>query len=118
MGHGVGFFFAGLPAEVVTSLVHGHHSVGILQGLHLMTPGIPEIGKAVDQHDQRPSAHGGIMDAHVLVLTVMMGGLLPGVSRGSANGKQNKNGKQGQVREGEPEWILMSERKDHGLGQR
>src|SRR2546421_407962 len=52
----------GLVAQVVAALVDGDALILVCKAFHLAPPGVPEIGEAVDHHDKRPTADGGVMD--------------------------------------------------------
>src|SRR5205807_3790897 len=52
----------GLVAQVVAALVDGDALILVCKAFHLAPPGVPEIGEAVDHHDKRPAADGGVMN--------------------------------------------------------
>jgi hypothetical protein len=55
IGHVVGCRIGRGIAVVVAALIHGEHPKAVGQPRHLVTPGIPVVGKAVNEHHQRPS---------------------------------------------------------------
>ena len=78
----------GLVAEVIAALVNGDTLILIGQPFHLVTPCVPVIGKAVNHHDQRPAAHGGVMNLHSIRVGVPL--LDSGLKIGSADGSSSK----------------------------
>ena len=60
--HVVVFGAFGLVAQVVAAEVDGGDLVLRGEGFHLVAPGVPEIGEAVDHDDERALAGGDVVD--------------------------------------------------------
>ena len=56
----------GFVTQVVAALIDRHHLKAIRQRLHLMTPRVPEVRKAVDHHDERALAERRVVNLHSL----------------------------------------------------
>ena len=53
-----------LVAQVATTLVDRHDLKRVRERRHLVSPGIPEVWKAMNHHDQRSSAERRIVNLH------------------------------------------------------
>ena len=59
-------------AAVVPALVDRHDLIVLRQGLDMVAPEIPEVGKAVDHHDERTLTEGHVVDPQAIVLGIPM----------------------------------------------
>ena len=51
-------------AQVVAALIDRHDLKTLRQRRHLVTPGVPEVGEAVNHHDERPLAERRVVNLH------------------------------------------------------
>ena len=81
----------GAVTEVVAPLVDGDDLELVLQPGHLVTPGVPVIGEAVDHHDQRTLTRRGVVDLDAVVLDVSMADLQRGFLRDPGRDEQPRD---------------------------
>ena len=81
----------GAVTEVVAPLVDGDDLELVLQPGHLVTPGVPVVGEAVDHHDQRTLTRRGVVDLDAVVLDVSMADVQGGLLRAPGGDEQPRD---------------------------